>query len=719
MKASSKLLLTLVMAVILLLILIPATVFADAYVVADGRCGNNLTWKFTSDGVLRISGTGDMYDFPAEADEPIYESSAPWRGYASDYIIEMTTVIVDEGVTSIGDYAFSDLCFYLEKVKLPSTVKEIGDYAFEYCPIKQITLPKKLEYIGDFAFYRCNELKEVEFGDLIIEIGHGAFEYCSELSDIEFPQSLNYIHPYAFAGCSSLKNLTLPKKVSYIDHGAFMDCTGLESVTITSGDTPISKWAFGFCSSLKSVTFTASVPNWIHYDAFSYVTATVYYPKNDPSWTKDMFQDYGGDLIWKAYAPKAEELAKPKTSIGVIASSGKPQVKWAAIAGAAKYEVYRATSKTGKYTKISATTKTSYTDTKAISGKTYYYKVRAIGKTTSQGNSPYSAPIYITCDCARPATKISNVVSSGKPQVKWSAIAGASKYEVYRGTSKTGKYTKISTTAKTSYTDTKAIAGKTYYYKVKAINKLKSQGNSAYSAPIYVTCDCARPAIKVTNVASSGKPLVKWAAVSGASKYEVYRGTTKTGKYTKISTTAKTSYTDTKAISGKTYYYKVKAISKLKSQGNSAYSAPIYVTCDCARPIIKVTNVASSGKPQVKWAAVSGASKYEVYRGTTKTGKYTKISTTTKTSYTDTKAIAGKTYYYKVKAVSKLKSQGNSAYSTVKSIVCKKVSNTVYIGKTGTKYHKASCSTLKGKGTAISLSKAKSQGRSACKVCKP
>ena len=265
-----------------------------------------------------------------------------------------------------------------------------------------------------------------------------------------------------------------------------------------------------------------------------------------------------------------------------------------------------------------------------------------------------------------PSVKTDYLISTGKPYIKWAAVAGASKYEVYRSGSKDGTYTLLGTTTAVNYTDSKANAGYTYYYKVKAISSVKNTANSALSAAVAVTCRCARPVVKPDYLISTGKPYIKWTAVAGASQYEVYRSGSKDGTYTLLGTTTATNYTDNKANAGYTYYYKVKAVSKVSSGANSYYSVVIGATCHCARPSVKITT--SNGSPKLTWNAVAGASQYEVYRATSKNGSYTKMFTTSNLSYTNTSAKAGTTYYYKVKAVSKVKSTANSAFGTVVSI---------------------------------------------------
>ncbi|PWM62532.1 MAG: hypothetical protein DBX91_02410, partial [Subdoligranulum variabile] len=362
--------------------------------------------------------------------------------------------------------------------------------------------------------------------------------------------------------------------------------------------------------------------------------------------------------------------ARPVVTPDYLTSTGKPYIKWAAVAGASQYEVYRSGSKDGTYTLLGTTTAANYTDSKANAGYTYYYKVKAISKVKSTANSSLSATVAATCHCARPVVKPDYLISTGKPYIKWTAVSGASQYEVYRSGSKDGTYTLLGTTTAANYTDSKANAGYTYYYKVKAISKVRSTANSSLSATVAATCHCARPVVKPDYLISTGKPYIKWTAVAGASQYEVYRSGSKDGTYTLLGTTTAANYTDSKANAGYTYYYKVKAISKVRSTANSSLSATVAATCHCARPVVKPDYLISTGKPYIKWTAVAGASQYEVYRSGSKDGTYTLLGTTTATNYTDNKANAGYTYYYKVKAVSKVSSGANSYYSVVIGATC-------------------------------------------------
>ena len=346
------------------------------------------------------------------------------------------------------------------------------------------------------------------------------------------------------------------------------------------------------------------------------------------------------------------------TSNGVVLS-------WNAVEGAASYQVYRTTGSNTEFEKIATVTGTTYKDTSAVVGTKYYYKVRAIGTNGSYGAFSYEKAAK--AKCAAPVVTAGNNASTGKITLKWKAVKGATKYEIYRATSKNGTYTKLNTISGTSFTNTSANAGYSYYYKVRAIDK--NGVKSDFSKIVGRTCDCAAPVVKVSNVASTGKIKLTWNDITGAAKYEVYRATSKNGTYTKIYTTTGTSLINSSVTPGKLYYYKVKAISARTSSADSAFSAVVYRTCDCARPNVKIS--LSNGDPKLTWGAVSGADKYIVYRATSKNGTYTKMTTTTGRNYINSNAKSGTTYYYKVVAVSNLTTGANSAYSNIVSITAK------------------------------------------------
>ena len=518
------------------------------------------------------------------------------------------------------------------------------------------------------------------------EMWDSAFSYNKDIKSVRLPDAITQIPYKAFSGCTNLKNIRLPDSVTQIDEDAFGNCDLQEQVVqeIVSSDniTFIGSRAFEGNKNIFTVHIGKNV-EYIQTETFNYMST--------PS-----FHDCT-NLTSITVSPENQTY----TSInGLLCSKDGRSLLYVPVGISGRLDVPAGIETIGreamhyafsiKIVHIPKSVKKIGSDAFPIECTDVYYDGTeeqwneiSIGKNYNS-DFPSGVTLHFTCEkhtyqngvCTRcgakdpnykltaPSVKTDYLISTGKPYIKWAAVAGDSKYEVYRSGSKDGTYTLLGTTTATNYTDNKANAGYIYYYKVKAVNANSIKSN--YSATVAATCHCARPVVKPDYLISTGKPYIKWTAVSGASKYYVYRSGSSNGTYKYVGTTTATNYTDNKANAGYTYYYKVKAVSKVSSGANSYYSVVIGATCRCARPSVKITT--SNGSPRLTWNAVAGASQYEVYRATSKNGSYTKMFTTSNLSYTNTSAKAGTTYYYKVKAVSKVKSTANSAFSTVVSI---------------------------------------------------
>ena len=241
---------------------------AHAATIASGTCGaegDNLTWTLDDEGMLTISGTGEMADYDVM-------SPGPWLAAE----VSVKNVTIEQGVTSVGYSAF----MYneeLETVTLPASLTSIGGLAFSDCTnLSTITIPEGLRIVGSGAFdgtawfdnqpdgmiyigkvayqYKgtCPKTFSIKAGTL--SISGSAFAGCTSLSSIAIPDSVTAIGSYAFYECSNLKNVTIPSGVTTIEYGAFEGCTDMTSVTIPDSVTTIKGYAFHGCKNLTSVT---------------------------------------------------------------------------------------------------------------------------------------------------------------------------------------------------------------------------------------------------------------------------------------------------------------------------------------------------------------------------------------------------------------------------------------------------------------------------------
>ena len=351
--------------------------------------------------------------------------------------------------------------------------------------------------------------------------------------------------------------------------------------------------------------------------------------------------------------------------IMITTESGRPKISWNAVNGADKYWVYRSVDgETFDY--YARTDKPSFTDGSTSIGTTYYYAVKAVavlgGRDVSSGRSTAQS---IQCRPAAPSVRIYRV--NGKPQLKWNAVSGAAKYWVYRSTDGVNfKY--YDSTAKTSYTNTGALLGTKYHYRVKAVAVVNGKNvASAYNGTKSLFTTPAAPGVSIYRV--NGKPQLKWSAVTGAEKYWIYRSTDGVNfKY--YDSTTGTSYTNCIAASGTEYYYKVKAAAVVNGKDvASDFSNTKSLFTTPAAPSVSITT--SKGKPKLTWKAVKGADNYWIYRSTDgKNFKY--YNETDEAGYTNYSTNIGTTYYYKVRAVKTIDGNDHkSDFSAVRSIQCR------------------------------------------------
>ncbi len=199
--------------------------------------------------ILTVYGEGDISQY-----SPSYP--APW----SDCATETLTIVIDDGVTGIGSYAFYNFK-QVKQITLPQTIRKIGSYAFYNCiRVKEVQVPAEaMDNIGTRAFANCTSLIKVGFtynenlleGPVLSNIGAFAFEGCSSLTEITLPNSVNEIGAGAFSECTSLEEFDIPDNVSVIEDSTFFGCSALDMEALPEQITEINDAAFSGCSSLS------------------------------------------------------------------------------------------------------------------------------------------------------------------------------------------------------------------------------------------------------------------------------------------------------------------------------------------------------------------------------------------------------------------------------------------------------------------------------------
>ena len=248
----------------------------------SGTCGatiyDDVKWTLdTETGVLSITGTGRMVDFPST-------SSNPWGSRFSSHT---KSVVVSDGVLNIGSYAFSG-CANLESITIPDSVTSIGNSAFYGCTsLTSVTIPDSVTSIGSHAFYNCDRLTSIVIPDSVTSIGDSAFAACDSLTSVTIPDSVTSIGSSAFYGTAYYNNPeNWENDALYIDNclilikdtnsGAYIikegtkiiadyavyNCHRITSILLPGSVRSIGKHAFANCSGMESVYYTGDIASW-------------------------------------------------------------------------------------------------------------------------------------------------------------------------------------------------------------------------------------------------------------------------------------------------------------------------------------------------------------------------------------------------------------------------------------------------------------------------
>ena len=511
-----------------------------------------------------------------------------------------TKVSIKDGTVGIANHTFCPVYeetypYNIKSIKIPDSVKYIGDMAFHSADFTTLTIPDSVIDIGDYAFSSCDKLTKLTLSKNLKLIRNHVFANCTSLKTIKIPASVQEIESQAFWNTKAL-NDQKGNKSEYVDNwlisvnevsnykytvkdgvvgiADYAVHPTIYDVTVPKSVKYIPPYTFGYgfsgasykklrdqdfvlrCES-GSAALEYAKKNGLHYKLLGcsherisgWITdekATVYAPGKRHKACLDCGKTVKTGTIaqLKCSAPKLK---------AATAVSGGVKITWSKVTGADYYNVYRKTAKTS-WVKLSKTSSTSYTDKTAKSGTKYTYTVRALN---AAGSSSYDKTgISIQLKCSAPKLKKAYNVSAGV-KITWSKSTGANYYNVYRKTAKTS-WEKIGKTSSTSYTDKTAKSGTKYTYTVRAVN---AAGSSSYNKTGVSVKYLA--ATKVTVKAAAKKVSVSWKKTAGADGYVVYRKVGN-GSYKELKTikSAKTlAFADKSVKKGTTYTYRVKAYS--------------------------------------------------------------------------------------------------------------------------------------------------------------
>ena len=253
---------------------------------------------------LMINGIGDMKNFHSDSWDSIQsvvttiiigDGVTNIGNQAFCRFDNLTSVTIPNSVTTIGNSAFA-VCSNLTSITIPNSVKTIGFGAFSSSGLTSVTIPNSVITIGDQAFARCSSLTSVTILNGVTTIEDRAFTGCSGLTSVTIPNSVKTIGISAFSNCSGLTSVTIPDSITEINNYTFYNCSGLTSVTIPKSVTTIGDEAFSNCIGLTYITSKATIPPVLGSNAFNYVPA--YTPIYIPCQSYDL---YSTDSGWSRF----------------------------------------------------------------------------------------------------------------------------------------------------------------------------------------------------------------------------------------------------------------------------------------------------------------------------------------------------------------------------------------------------------------------------------
>ena len=188
--------------------------------------------------------------------------------------------VIKDDTRLMANNAFRN-CKSLTSVTIPNSVTSIEDYVFADCSsLTSITIPESVTSIGDYAFAFCSSLTSITIPESVTSIGNSAFSSCSGLTSVTIGNNVTSIGDYAFCNCYSLTSVTIGNSVTSIGYEAFYGCKSLTSITIPESVSNIESYAFNHCSALTKTNYTGDIAGWCDIKFGSSNSNPIFYSHN-------------------------------------------------------------------------------------------------------------------------------------------------------------------------------------------------------------------------------------------------------------------------------------------------------------------------------------------------------------------------------------------------------------------------------------------------------
>lgn len=208
----------------------------------------------------------------------------------------LSSVAFPSSLEEIGAYAFAGTS--LSEVILPNSITKLGESVFYDCAsLQSVTIPETILFLPEKLFYNCRNLSEITISPNLISIGDYSFYSCTNLSEIDLPDSLEQIGVGSFSGCTKLSAVAIPNRITTIKASSFCNCDSLSEVLLSGTLENIEREAFNGSTNLTSIILPASIKS-IGADAFNYLSgkgiqscflSDVYYYGTQVQWDRITF----------------------------------------------------------------------------------------------------------------------------------------------------------------------------------------------------------------------------------------------------------------------------------------------------------------------------------------------------------------------------------------------------------------------------------------------